>query len=95
MRRALIIIQLALIALCMLPVAGVAWSSWFADRHGCVLNEAGVHSCVVNGHDWGTELAAAFVTGWLMLVTLPVAALLVVTLIATLIIPPLWRRMRK
>ena len=95
MRRTLVILQVILLLLCSLPVVGVVWSSWFAERHGCTLNEAGVHPCVVNGHDWGPELGAAFLAGWLGLITLPLGALLLVTLALTLLVPPLIRRLRR
>lgn len=59
--------------LCALPLVSVIWASGFAERHDCVLNEAGRHPCIVKGEDWGGTLGAAFLAGWLMLVTVPVA----------------------
>lgn len=80
------------ILICLLPLAGVLWSSWFASTHGCTLNEAGSHPCVVNGKDYGDTLAAAFVSGWFMLITLPVAALASLLGAVTLFIAWLRRR---
>ena len=92
MFRILVLLQLAVIAICLLPVAAVVWSSWFAERHGCVLNEAGAHPCIVDGTDWGDTLATAFVSGWFGLITLPVAALVAITLAVTLVIRLMRRR---
>ncbi|WP_407493223.1 hypothetical protein [Pseudooceanicola sp. MF1-13] len=93
MARGIIIACGVIIFVCLLPVFGVAWSSWFAERHGCTLNEAGAHPCVVNGKDYGDLLAGAFVSGWFMLLTLPVAALTSIVLVLTLIIR--WVRNRR
>ncbi|SLN35527.1 hypothetical protein AQS8620_01240 [Aquimixticola soesokkakensis] len=81
------------IALCLSPLVGVIWSSWFAARHGCRLDEAGAYACVVNGQDWGGLLGAAFLSGWLMLVTLPIGGILVVALVVKIAFD-LWRRSR-
>lgn len=80
MKRLVYIILWIITAVCSLPFLAVIWSSWFADKHGCTLNEAGYHPCVVNGIDWGDWLGAAFVSGWLGLITIPVgiATLLVI-----------------
>lgn len=82
------------IALCLAPVGGVIWSSWFAKRHGCTLHEGFANPCIVDGTDWGETLYTAFVSGWFMLVTLPVAGLLALAL-AGLVIRDIWRRLRR
>lgn len=59
---------------CALPLVAVAWSSGFAKRHGCVLHEGYANPCVVNGTDYGDLLATAFLSGWFMLLTIPLGA---------------------
>ena len=56
MYRTFVVLCLIGILICLTPVFGVVWSSWFAERHDCVLNEAGRHPCIVNGEDWGGRL---------------------------------------
>ena len=86
MYRTFVVLCLIGILICLTPVFGVVWSSWFAERHDCVLNEAGRHPCIVNGEDWGGTIGGAFILGWLGLVTLPVGALILLALcIVTLI----------
>jgi len=84
--RGIIIACVVVLILCLMPMFGVMWSSWFADRHGCTLNESGYHPCVVDGEDWGGLLGGAFIAGWFMLLTIPVGALTLLVLIVTLII---------
>ena len=74
------------LVICLLPVGGVAWSSWFAEKHGCTLNEAGYHPCIVNGKDWGGLLGGAFISGWFMLLTLPLGALVLAALAVVTVI---------
>lgn len=54
------------------PLLAAFWASDFARRHGCDLHEGFTQPCVVNGEDWGETLYTAFVSGWLVLLTLPV-----------------------
>lgn len=44
-----------------------------AAAGGCRLNEGNMHPCVILGIDWGEVLYGMFVTGWLGLITLPIA----------------------
>lgn len=75
MRRAIYIgLSLALV-LCLVPVGLTAWAAIFADRHGCELNEGGIHPCIVDGTDWGETLYVAATMGWFGIITLPFAAL--------------------
>lgn len=69
--RYLLPITVALI--CLSPIGLITWASLFAERHGCRLNEGSVNPCVVNGVDYGERLYSAFVSGWYLLVTGPVA----------------------
>jgi hypothetical protein len=45
-----------------------------ANANGCRVDEGSVHSCVINGKDYGQLLYTLGVMGWLMLVTLPAGA---------------------
>ena len=72
---------LVAIVLCFAPVAAVLWSTSFAKRHGCTLHEGYTNPCVVNGVDHAERLYGAFVSGWFMLITLPLAALFFAILI--------------
>ncbi len=66
-----------------LPVLGVWWVDWFAEKHGCVVNAARVHPCIVDGTDWGTVLGGLLLASWLALFTLPITA---IALLAMLIV---------
>lgn len=80
---------------CFAPIGSVIAAAWIAERHGCVLHEGFVNPCVVNGKDIGETLYAMGVMGWLMLATLPIAALLVLAWIAIEIIIAIRRRRRQ
>ncbi len=80
MSRALTLILLGALAICLLPVAGVIVSTTVAELAGCRLDEAGSYPCVVLGHDVGGLLSALFVSGWFALLTLPMAGLIVMVL---------------
>lgn len=79
--RIVYIILLILLAICSAPIVSVWWASSFAQRHGCVLHEGFANPCVVNGVDHGERLYAAGVSGWLMLVTVPVGAVILLVLL--------------
>ncbi|MEH7828461.1 hypothetical protein [Gemmobacter denitrificans] len=68
--------------LCFSPLLAVIWAVNFAARHGCDLHEGGINPCLVDGADWGETLYTAFVSGWFMLLTLPVAGILGIVLLA-------------
>ncbi|MCK0169642.1 hypothetical protein MWU53_01075 [Aliiroseovarius sp. S1123] len=67
--------------LCLIPVLGVILSSSFADWRGCTLHEGFENPCVFLGFDFGGVLYAGFVSGWFMLITLPIALVLLVALL--------------
>lgn len=69
------------ILLCFSPMAAVLWATSFAEKHGCAVHEGFANSCLVNSTDWGDTLYTAFVSGWLMMFTFPVAILLALFLI--------------
>ena len=64
------------IGLCLLPLVSVALSAVIAKALGCKLNECQSHPCKVLGIDIGPLLYSMHVMGWLMIVTLPLAAIL-------------------
>lgn len=82
------------IALCLLPIPLILWASRFAQNHGCRLDEAGIYPCVIGGTDWGSTLAAASFSGWLLILTLPLAGLLALALLALFAVEMFlrWRR---
>ena len=81
--------------LCLAPLFGILWSSWFAERHGCTLHEGFVNPCVVNGTDHGPTLYSAFVSGWFLMLTGPIALVLLGILIALVLLDWLNRRKRR
>lgn len=80
MKRATRAVLLTALAVCFLPLVAVVASSWFAQWNGCTLHEGFANPCVVNGVDYGDTLSTLFVSGWFMMLTLPVAFILVIIL---------------
>jgi hypothetical protein len=62
---------LVIILVAGIPVWCVLISSYVAESNHCVLNEADAHPCIINGIDYGGELAGLFVMGWSFLVFFP------------------------
>ena len=73
--RWIYLILTAVIAVCLYPAYLVLWSSNFAKEHGCIVHEGFQNPCIVDGVDYGEQLYTAFVSGWFLLATLPVAGL--------------------
>jgi len=65
---------------CLYPIYLLSWVETFSEAHGCVVNESGPRPCVVDGFDWGPKLANALVSGWFLLVTIPIALVLAIVL---------------
>ncbi|MAC77559.1 MAG: hypothetical protein CML66_05800 [Rhodobacteraceae bacterium] len=83
MRRAAVYLVLkGGILICFLPIGFVGWASYFAERHGCTLNDDIVFPCVVEGIDYGQRLHWAYDASWLLFFTMPVAVLLLALAIA-------------
>lgn len=75
------------------PLLSVYFTYLVADAHGCVVNEATIHPCMVLGSDWGGLLYATGVMGWFMLATLPLGGgALIVWFVLLLIHFLAWRR---
>lgn len=80
-------LSLALILLVMFaPVLSVLFASALAAAGGCTLNEAGTSSCVLFGADIGGLLNRLFVSGWYVLLTLPVGVLALLAWTVALIV---------
>lgn len=62
---------IALIALCLLPLAAVLLSALIAAVMGCELNEGVQQTCSLLGLDIGGVLSTMFVMGWFALMTIP------------------------
>ena len=85
MKRFTYVILWGVVLICSLPMLGIVWSSWFASKHGCTLNEAGYHPCIVNGSDWGHSLGAAFVGGWYGLITFPIGLAIFLVIVTMMV----------
>ncbi|MEE9389039.1 MAG: hypothetical protein V3U96_10545 [Paracoccaceae bacterium] len=86
MKRLAYFILWTIVLACPLPLVAGAWSSWFATKHGCTFNGSNYHPCIVNGTDWGHTLGAALISGWLLLITIPmgvIALLAIITIAVT------------
>lgn len=74
-RRRWWLIPLALVTLlAWLPALLLVIALAASNATGCQVDEAGVHPCLVAGLDIGEALNVFMVSGWFMLVTLPVMA---------------------
>jgi hypothetical protein len=69
---------LGILILGLFPVFSIGIAGLIANGAGCTLNEGNVHPCYVGGIDMGDTLYTMFVLGWLMLVTIPLGAMLLV-----------------
>jgi len=68
-----------LLLLCMTPLLMVVIADYQATKYGCTLHEGHVNPCIGGDGetDIGPQLYSMFVSGWYMLITLPLAALTV------------------
>jgi hypothetical protein len=68
------------------PLLSVYVTYLVAESHGCTVNEATIHPCIVLGIDLGGLLYTTGVLGWFMLATLPLGGgALIVWLVVLLI----------
>lgn len=75
------------------PLWSALIAGWIADAHGCVLNEGGVHPCVIGGADRGELLLTMFVVGYFGMVTVPAGMVaLAIWAVAALLVAVLRRR---
>src|SRR4029077_15725063 len=68
----IVLILIVLVALA--PGGSGVAGGLIANAHGCRVDEGSVHSCVINGKDYGQLLYTLGVMGLLILVTLPAGA---------------------
>jgi hypothetical protein len=68
------IVLTLILAVTLAPVGSVIAAGVIANANGCRVDEGSVHTCVINGKDYGQTLYTLGVLGWLMLVTLPAGA---------------------
>lgn len=73
--RILWVLAIGLILFGVAPLVSVIVASGIASAHGCTLHEGFVNPCVIGGQDRGELLYQMAVAGWLMMLTLPFAAL--------------------
>ncbi len=74
----IVLVLIGLVALA--PLGSVVACGLIANAHGCRVDEGSVQPCLINGKDYGQLLYTLGVMGWLMLVTLPAGAFLVLSL---------------
>lgn len=67
---------LLIVGFALLPLIGAIGASMIGRAAGCRVDEGGRYACVILGSDIGEMLATLFVMGWLMFVTMPIGALL-------------------
>lgn len=86
MKRWLIhlIVYLLILGFTFLPVFGLMTMTILADAFGCRVDEGSIHPCPAFGTDIGGTLYTLGMSGWLMLFTFPVGAIIlaVYTLLA-------------
>ena len=51
------------------------WALDFAEEHGCIVNEARIHPCIVDGKDWGEALGDKFIIVTMMSFMAPLVLL--------------------
>ena len=85
-------ILLAIFLLGFGPLVLALLASGFANIGGCTLHEGFANPCIVIGLDWGETLYAMGSLGWLTLVSLPVAFVILVFYLGALLVR--WIRSR-
>src|SRR6516165_1804239 len=68
-----------ILAFAFAPIGSVMLCGAIANAYGWKVDEASVHPCIINGHDYGELLYSLGVMGWLMLATIPLGLVAVVS----------------
>lgn len=90
-----LVVLFLILAVSAAPIGSVIACSAIANAYGCQVDEGSVHPCVIGGQDRGELLYTMFVSGWFMLLTIPVGALaFVVWLIVLILHREKWRARR-
>lgn len=84
----------AALVVCLAPMLSMFVAAAIADHFGCRLHEGFANPCLVAGRDIGEALYNMAMMGWLMLFTLPLAALLLIAWLVAEIVAALRRRRR-
>jgi hypothetical protein len=66
---------LSVIGICLLPVLSVGLAGIIASSLGCQLDEGDIRPCIFCGLDIGGILYVMAVSGWLLIASLPLAAI--------------------
>src|SRR4029453_7593734 len=66
-----LLVLFVIVAFAFAPIGSVILCGAIANTYGCKVDEGSVHSCIINGHDYGQLLYSLGVMGWFMLVTIP------------------------
>lgn len=75
-----------------LPLELVIISSLVGHATGCAVDEASAHTCMLWGHDIGPTLSDMFVSGWFILLTVPIGAMVAFFwLIVNLLVWAIWK----
>jgi hypothetical protein len=84
-----------IILLAFAPFGLAILGSVVANRAGCTLNEAGAHSCIIHGHDYGETLYTMGMSLWMIIFTIPVVEFACLLWAVVLAIHLLIRRRRR
>ena len=76
-RIALVYVGIVLLPIAPLLVTFMAGST--AHAFGCQVDEASDHACLILGLDLGSLLSSLAILGWLAIVTIPVGAILLLS----------------
>jgi predicted MFS family arabinose efflux permease len=91
--RNYLVILVVIVLFAAAPLISVYFTYLVADSHGCTVNEATIHPCIVLGADLGGLLYVTGVMGWFMLATIPLGGgALIVWLVILLIHYLAWRQ---
>lgn len=55
------------------PILSMLTATALASAGGCLLDEGGMHPCIILGTDWGETLNFMFVAAWFFFLTFPFA----------------------
>ncbi len=93
--RVYALLLLLIAGLAVAPFLSILAADAIAGHHNCTLNEGGAHPCVIGGVDLGGILAAMFVFGWAMFITVPVGAVAFLLCLLVLVLHRTrWKRLR-
>jgi hypothetical protein len=84
-----------IILFALVPFGSAILGSAIANSAGCTLNEAGAHSCILHGHDYGETLYRMGMGFWMFIFTVPLAEFACLLWVVVLVIHLLIRRRRR